>query len=246
MQAIRDSFKNEVGATARHAMGVHCILGLGRATYVTLVRNYLDADVHIGTEPPGAGGGRRVRHVPTHREVLDAVPIDSTLTLELFHGVMIQQWLGFLRALYREVIRRELQAPGTYDVSRIELRLDVAGLDPAQLQEAVAEAASTRFDFGTVAKEKLKEVARMLKISLSVVENDVVCVRQNVVVRNVLQHNHGILRASDLAELGARSLPSDDGKQISDLAVGDRVRRTPFDVDNCAHAMLRLADVLVP
>jgi hypothetical protein len=246
MISIRDSFIASVEETACDAVGVHVVIIEGISAYRAMYESTPDEQIELAAYEDRS---RIIRYSPTHENVLSTLNTNPFLAIEAFHGIVIQLWHEFLSDLYCAGVAQELATPGMYQLGEIELRIDAEALSGAALPEQLANAARVRFDFAVKSNEKLRVVAKMLKrteaIRQPAIQAHVDKIRQNVVVRNVLQHNRGILRSTDLDELGVKELPSDLGSKIHYVPAGFRVHRTPFDLDDCVASMVALARELV-
>jgi hypothetical protein len=246
MISIRDEFIASVEETACDAMGVHVVMLGGISASRAMYESTLTESIELAADEDGS---RVIRYSPTHEDVLATLKDNPFLAIEVFHGIVIQRWHEFLSDVYRAGVAQELDTPGKYELGVIDLRLDAGAVSAVALLEEVANAARVRFDFTVKSKEKLRVVAKMLKRTAAIrqpaIQVHVDTINQNVVARNVLQHNRGILRSDDLDELGAKELPVDLGLKILYASAGFRIHRTPFDLDNCVASVVAVARELV-
>ena len=71
--------------------------------------------------------------------------------------------------------------------------------------------------------------------------------KNDIIIRNLIQHNHGIVRAEDLRKAGISHFSSTS--QIAGTDVyreGDRIRRTPVDLRALANSAELVSEKLIP
>jgi len=91
MLAIRDRFVTTVEDTTRTAVGVFYIWIRGGVDYREFERSTMTAYVELrrDTETP-------IAYTPTHEQMIAILDRRPHMVVEIFHGLVIQQWHGFL------------------------------------------------------------------------------------------------------------------------------------------------------
>jgi hypothetical protein len=189
---------------------------------------------------------RLVSYHPTPQGIQRTLDSRPHIVVEHFQGLVVQQWHDFLADLYRAAVRAGLDTPGSR-VGGVAIKLDLDALHTAGLPDAVADAARDRFD--REESEKLPRVAKILGrtdvINVEALAGSKATIKANVLARNVLQHNAGIVRPYDLDANGG-PFDCDTGERIVKVGLGEQLQRTVYDLATCVDAMTKVAHALVP
>jgi hypothetical protein len=181
------------------------------------------------------------------RRLLEVFSHRDTVTNELMHAQVIQYWQDFLDELLLELTRRHFTGSRTYrGLGAIQLRLDCRQVNDENLIDELVERAGREFAFMEAA-EKLRLAARALGASIP--QQLSRAIKKDVTVRNVLQHNDGILRDEDLKRLGLKGagLPLRDNRgEERRHHAGDRVAISFWEVMGVCADVLEAATVLIP
>jgi hypothetical protein len=243
---IRGKFILNVGHSMDMANSLTALVRRGQAELSAHVARYPEATFTVGLGDPETATLRtRARPI---RALLDVFSQRDTVTNELIHAQVIQYWHDFLDELLAELVRRHLAGSRPYvGLGAIDLKLDCREITPANLVDRLVERAAKEFAF-MESMEKLRVAAKAL--SASVPDTLMRAVRKHVTVRNVLQHNDGILRHEDLRRLGlaGAGLPMTDSKgEPAVCHAGERVAVSFWELmlvcgDLCDAAMLLVPD----
>jgi len=126
------------------------------------------------------------------------------------------------------------------------VKLDLKGLTTETLEQEVLDAARRAFDFER-SDEKLKTISRTFGENLTAEEEQSrQVIQENIAIRNVIQHNHGVVRQEDLKRAGVKSFTIDHGDRMETAGIGQRVTRTAFDLEIFANALKTVATALSP
>lgn len=181
------------------------------------------------------------------RLLLEVFSQRDTVTDELIHAQVIQYWHDFLDELLLELARRHFTGSRTYPgLGTIQLRLDCRQVDHSCLVDQVVERAAREFAF-MEAMDKLRLAARALGVSIP--QELTRAIRKDVMVRNVLQHNDGMLRDEDLKRLGLKGagLPLlDKSGEERRHHPGDRVAISFWELMITCADLLDAAWLLIP
>lgn len=181
------------------------------------------------------------------RLLLEVFSQRDTVTNELMHAQVIQYWQDFLDALLLELARRHFTGSRTYPgLGTIQLRLDCRQVDHSCLVDQVVERAAREFAF-MEAMDKLRLAAKALGVCIP--QELTRAIKKDVTVRNVLQHNDGILRDEDLKRLGLKGagLPLlDKSGQERRHHAGDRVAISFWELLLTCADLLDAARLLIP
>lgn len=244
MQKIRDSFINKIESTASNAIGISVILELGAYNHIKNYANkYPNAKIFLGAGPPDQAGTRSLRFAPTHKNIQNLLQKNGNVLYELYLTKLIQHWFDFLAELYKKIINDKLTCNARYFIQKTQLYIDFDEAC-ANLKDHIIEASCNNFNF-LPADKKFEVIRKSLNINLNPVQSDVEQIRVNITVRNALQHNLGIITSYDLKNLGITHIEIDEGKSTTNIVAGQRITRTPFDIENLVLSFTKVAKILV-
>lgn len=244
MHAIRDAFVRSIGTTMSNAVGTSVVLNLGINAHKSSAQQTPNAQLLVGAGPPGQAGSRAVQFAPTHGNIQTLLQSNRNVLYELYLTELIQHWFDFLGELYKNAVDQKLSCNAPYSIPKIKVLLD---FDKAStnLRAHILETACEKFDF-LAADDKLRVVQKSLKVDLTNVQTDVRQIKVNIAVRNILQHNLGIVSTDHLQALDARSIEVDQGNGKVQITTGQRVPRSAFDLENLVFSFAKVASALVP
>lgn len=98
------------------------------------------------------------------------------------------------------------------------------------------------FEFKKSAKDKIKILENLTGSNLD--KQDKKIIFKNVVIRNVVQHNMGIIRKRDLGFLGINRITTDDGDRLLEFFEGDRIKISIYDLENFCRRSAKAAQLL--
>jgi hypothetical protein len=181
------------------------------------------------------------------RLLLEVFSQRDTVANELIHAQVIQYWHDFLDELLLELARRHFTGWRIYPgLGTVQLRLDCRRVGDPCLVDQVVEGAGREFGF-MEAMDKLRLAARALRVSIP--QELSRAIKKDVTVRNVLQHNDGILRDEDLKRLGLKGaglpLRDNSGEERRHHA-GDRVAISFWELMAACANLLDAAGLLIP
>lgn len=244
MQIIRDDFLNKIATTASNAVGASVVLQLGINNHKATAQQYPNAQLLVGDGPPGQSGTRSVQFAPTHQYIQNQLQQNRNVLYELYLTEIIQHWFDFLSDIYRKAVCDTLRCNANYALPKIQVRIDFNEAS-SNINSHIEEIASNNFDFLS-ADEKLKVIRKTLSINLTAIQSDINLIRINVKVRNILQHNLGVVSSDDLSELGVSSIDVDEGNSIKSIIADQKITRTAFDIENLVTSLATVVKTLVP
>ena len=241
---IRDQFINKVKAIASDSVGSFVILQLGVQQHKQYANSHPNAKILVGAGGPGTPGNRPVKYAPTHDRIQATLTTNKNMVLRLFLAELVQTWFDFLADIYEKALADNLNGVQSYTIPAAKTKVNFS-LSGSLLTQQLKETACKDFDF-LPAKEKLKIIKDTLSKNLSDQAAQLDTIRTNIKVRNILQHGNGIVSAEDLSELGSSSIKEDHGNSIKSVTAGQKISRTPFDIENLVDAMVDVACALIP
>jgi hypothetical protein len=243
MQVLRDRFIGTVEDTARTAVGVFWVWIQGGVAYRKFEQSTLSAYIELKRDE-----NTPIAYTPTHEQIIAMLDRRPHMIVDVFHGLAIQQWHEFLADIFRAAVRAALDASNKVNLRKVDLTLRLDRLGTAALPDAVADAARDDFDRDDN-DGKFERVARMLTRWEALQEPAIVAhratIKENVLVRNVLQHAGGVVRPYDVERNGGPFV-CDSGKATHRIGAGQDVHRTIFDLERCVTSMVAVARALVP
>ena len=187
---------------------------------------------------------RTIKYASTHQETQSILQSNPNILFELFLTEIIQYWFDFLLAIYTEVLEANLLNNSNYPIPDTKLKVNLS-LSGVNLSQNIKDTACKDFGFLN-ASEELKIIKKALGVNLSTIPSDVALLKTNIQVRNILQHRNGIVNQKDLSDLGAASIDEDHGDSQKSIVAGQKITRTPFDIENLTDSLINIAKTLIP
>ena len=243
--SIRDDFIQKITEATEKAMGAYVVLQLGIKQHQSFSNPYLSAPISVMVGHPN-NPGRTIKYAPTHQQTQSMLQNNPNILLELFLTEIIQYWFDFLLAIYTEVLEANLlnNSNSNYPIPDAKLKVNLS-LSGVNLSQNIKDTACKDFDF-LKASDKLKIITKALNKNLSTITIDVTLLKTNIQVRNILQHRNGIVNQKDLSDLGIASIDEDHGNLPKSIVAGQKITRTPFDLENLTDSLINIAKTLIP
>ena len=244
METIKDSFINKVKSAATLGIGVQLILGIGHREHKKTAAKYPDAWLMVGVGAPTDPDPRVVKYIPTHKMASDLIEANPNVVLELVLTELIQYWFDFLSDVYRYLLSKVLAGDTTIKLRKCQVKLNPTDLGIGDINTYVENSCVDAFDFEN-AQEKLVIVRKALNVDLTGVQNQVNEIKKFITIRNIFQHNLGVIRHDDITAIGSTSITLDEGDKITEYKVGDRIKISPFDIEICADSLIEVNNALI-
>lgn len=244
MQSIKNSFISEITQSATIAVGASVVLQLGINNHQKIATNHPNATLRMGAGLPGTVGVRAIQLAPTHHQIQNILSNNRDILFELYLTELIQHWFDFLGDVYKKAISDNLSGATQYSIPVVKIKVNFA-LTGSSLNQSLVDSACGDFSFLS-APDKLKTVRKILRVDLASVVNDVALIKENIQVRNILQHRGGIISSGDLADLGVTSITEDHGNSTKAIVAGQKVTRTGFDIENLVNSLTTVSSTLIP
>ena len=164
--------------------------------------------------------------------------------MELVLSELVQHWSDYLLELYKEIIKKSLRGEGGYKIPKLQPKIDAIKISSTNLELVLIDACLESFDFES-SQNKLPIIKKALDADLSGVSDDIANIKKFIIVRNICQHNLGIVRVDDITLLGLANISLDAGNSTRHFKVGDRLELSPFDIEACADSIIAIAQALV-
>ncbi len=245
MYQTKVEFVDSIGSIACEAFGLFVILEWGLTDHLTTVAENPNARMMIGVGFPEEKK-RIIKYIPTHKEVHDKLYNNREVIFERYISVIVQKWYDFLAKIYKNALVSNIEGNTQYSIPSEKLKIDLSKKSNLIL-ENVIESAVKNYDFLN-SDEKLSVIKKTFNVDNArwdASRNDLDVIKENVLIRNIFQHNHGIIKAEDLQHLGKEYFEEDYGDSKKKKTVGMKIIRTPFDIENCVDSMIRAANMII-
>lgn len=244
MKTICNSFVNRIKNTTKLGLGASTIFQLGHNCYIETALKFPDAQILIGSGKPNEPNARIIKYATTHKELFKLMENNKGLLLELVLSELVQHWFDYLLEIYKEVIKKSIRGEKCYNLPKLQPKIDVTKISSTNLEQVLIDASVESFDFET-SQNKLHIIRKALNVDLSNVSNDVESIKKFITIRNIFQHNLGVVRTDDVVGLGFANISLDTGKSIRQFKVGDRLELSPFDIEAYADSIIAVSQALV-
>ena len=238
-------FIDGIEAKACSAFGVFCVLQNGISGHWNITKKTPNSRLFIGVGHPNESK-RVIKYVPTHQKIHDELIENRNLVLSLYFGEIIQLWYDYLMDIYKELLLWNIYSDGHFIIQSENIKVDLS-LPKEQLINSIIEGAVRNFDF-LPANEKLTRVKKALSRSddeWHVGDEYIKSIRINILIRNIMQHNLGIISEDDIKALGCGFFEEDYGDSIVKKSVGMKISRTPYDIEKLVDSMKEMANIIV-
>lgn len=245
MQTIRDSFINKIALSAQNSVGATTVLQLGINEHAPIATQFPNSSIKIGVGHPTSQNARAISFSPTHKQTQNILQNNRNILFELYLTEIVQHWFDFLSEIYERALSSNLSGNSGYTLEKIRIStVDFSSL--TALKNSAIKSAVDDFDFLRAA-EKTKIIKKILNITFSQQEEkDIAVIKTNIQVRNILQHNGGIVKQKDIDELGTNHIEQDEGNTITRIVAGQKITRTAFDIEKLVSSMIKIANVIIP
>lgn len=134
----------------------------------------------------------------------------------LTHAFMIQEWHLFLENVFEKTVNYNLLNKRMPKFQKMVMKIDFEDVDLSTGPKAriyVCDKLKRTFSFESY-DEKIAKTRKL--VDLQNFTNELHFIKKNVIVRNIFQHQKGIVSSHDLERLGGKlSLLDDNGSSIS-------------------------------
>lgn len=127
-----------------------------------------------------------------------AEPTGRQDLLVLIHATLIQEWLIFLDCVFGEAVLHYLKEGLPSRLPSMSFKLNkVKPESLVQMRKSICNSAKDSFSF-TSYPRKITTLLKLFDVEIN--ENIQAEMKKHVTVRNIFQHNRGLVKESDLAE----------------------------------------------
>lgn len=187
---------------------------------------------NIGQTSSATGDQWNIQAIPEH---------ESSDVLVLVHASLVQEWTIFLDSVFSQAVLYLLKVGNVEKLP--EETLDLKYLDPSNmgnLRKSIANIACENFSFRPYDK-KIKIICSMFGVEddSGNSASDSAKMRKHVEIRNVFQHNRGIVRKKDLERIGIKSFKIlQDDQSIEEYVEGNKIILTLCEIQNLNNTII--------
>ena len=247
MQEIRNSFQEDIEESVKVAHALLAIASIGEMEITNKTCEEQNSSYQFVAPCTQSGlVNLEVFSSVTYKDIIGIYFNHKGALPELVHAQLIQKWYGFLNQLVEQMVYDHVSGVRLYPKIRnkkVELNLEVVERNNlVQIQE-ISRRFREAFDFEK-GYEKLAQVANWLNIEVDKDLKD--SIKKHIIVRNLLQHNHGCIRDSNLKELGKASIQLiDESINIKEFKVEERVKISIYELFRVWEDFHKVADTLI-
>lgn len=243
MKNIRDSFQADLDRWLRLAKSLVALEIFGEDQLEKLIKNDPEHKISMGVGTPPPPDRKKV----LAKDLLTELQSNHGIVQEIVHGYLIQIWYEFLRKIFEKILEEHFSGQRYYpNAPNIKIGLNFAEDDDSNIISNIQKKASKSFDF-IDNDEKMGKIAKSLKTKINQGLQDRII--KHIIVRNVIQHNRGVLRDEDLQKLGCQggniSLIDDQNKP-KQYKQGDRVVISYWEVEALKNDLYEASNQLIP
>lgn len=246
MKLVKEAFVNSLERELLAAISLSCVVDMGKTHFESRAEELKGKFRHgfISVNEPQLGQFANAN--VAIEEAYEFVKFNPWLVIEIFHGLMIQSWFQFLFGIYVEMIYDTRHGHRTYPIDKVRVPVDPEVLSKEYLPDTIRRSLMDNFDFQK-AEEKLRIVAKGLGKKVEHLEPELGIIRQEILVRNLIQHNKGNIRIDDIEQnRGPFSRVDKSAGRIKQFSSGNRIERDLYDLRMLAGVMHRISDKLLP
>lgn len=245
MKLVQERFLNALNEELHAAISLTYVVDLGKNKFEshpeTSRGTYRHGFISINEPELGMFANSSV-------DVVDAyefVKTNSTLVFEVFHNLMIQSWFQFLSGLHREMIYSLRHAERKYDIDKKKISISLELLSKKHLPDVIFHDICDDFEREN-ADKKISIVLKGLGKNSATLEPELSIIRQEIIVRNLIQHNKGVIRDEDIEKNGKSFTKVDmTAGRIEKLSAGQRIQRDLSDIRKLAAVFYSISEKLL-
>jgi hypothetical protein len=246
MKKIRDCFQQELVESLQIAHSLIAISSLGEEPLLENMKKNPESGHQFAIPIPGAMGIEIAKlNFMTWKDIFATYHAHKAAIHELVHAQMVQKWYDFLNQLFEKVVKDHFSGVKSYPkVPQLKVTIDFSIDNSTTLIQNIPERAREWFDF-IKAEEKINKIEKILGIQID--QQLKSSIKKHIIVRNILEHNNGVIRDRDVKDLGSQVINLfDDSATDKDFKVGDRVKITFYELLRIRHDFHKAASIMIP
>ncbi|MCT7979760.1 hypothetical protein [Laspinema olomoucense] len=243
MKNIRDLFQADLDRSLKLAKSLVALEIFGENQLEKLIKNDPEHKISMGV---GTSLHPDIEKVLT-KDLLTELQSNPGIVQEIVHGYLIQVWYEFLGQIFQAILHEHFCGPNDYSkLPKINVQLDLAISNSSNIVSNIEEKAANWFEHEKN-HEKINKIEKYLEISID--ENLKQRIKKYIIVRNVIQHNRGVLRDQDLETLGRKGgniTLINDSQQHQAYTAGERVMISYWEVEALKNDLYEASNQLIP
>ncbi|ACK69881.1 hypothetical protein PCC7424_1438 [Gloeothece citriformis PCC 7424] len=200
----------------------------------------------LSIKESGDGSSSAVTEGINIKQALEIVSKDKDAIEKLFFSRAIQIWYDFLNRILESLVDSHLSGKKSYPkLNKIkQVNIDFKQINPDNFREQIILAIKDSFDFSK-GLEKLQPLEKALEIKIP--QNEKYQIKKFIIVRNLIEHNQGQIRETDLNEMGVNIIKLYDqwGKE-QEYKLNDKVEIGLDELRKVKEVFEKVANILIP
>ena len=246
MKLVLEKFKKSIKSELLAAISIDFIIKMGKDAYLEneaqidqslLSHGFIDFTIDEDCELSNTW--------KSVKDCYDFVDDNPYYLVEVFHGLMIQSWHVFLADIYAEMTYSTRHADKVYSIGKIEVNINPEELSKDYLPDAIRIRSTQKFKFYPTDKQ-LSIINKALEIVVDDLNPEIKKIKQEINVRNLIQHNKGIIREEDIERNNGNFTHVHQTESRNEVFyVGDRINRDILDLRVLAGNFFSIAEKML-
>lgn len=236
MKLLQQSFNNQIKIQLKEALSLELVQSFG----FPRLKEFSEKNPDTGTFalrqhmklPESAPFITNI----SHSEAVKIVENHTNLVFEIFHSNLIQKWFTYLGDVFFLLISDNLLKKASFKIPEIKIDFSFVDIGDSSLAETIRSQIVESFEYLS-AEKKWDYLRRSLALEDPEIREKYQIIKREIIIRNLIQHNMGVVRPEDLKKAGVNCFTSDEGGSTTAFKENSRIRRGIFDLENLVYAM---------
>lgn len=247
MQEIRDTFQKELDELLLLAKGFIALINFGKF-YLEQFDPNTEFSVHVRHESPLLPSV--TSELVNFGDILNIYGHNQNAIEEMIHTQSVQKWHDFLGKVYEQILIEQLGGKKSYAaLNNVSIKkIDLSTAEANNIITKVQESALSSFNFEP-ADKRLDTIITALERKKTIPNELKKAIQKHITVRNVFQHNNGVLRTDDIKkwDKGATEITLLDKDAIPEQKkAGDALIITYWELEAVKQDFYQAASLLIP
>lgn len=176
---------------------------------------------------------------------IDPQKVDSEDLRILTHAFIIQEWHLFLDNVFVGVVEDKLCHAKKPNLPRMNIKLDFEDVDLstiAKTRRYIFRKLKETFSFEGY-DEKIDRIKKIVDLT-TYYNTELPFIKKNVIVRNIFQHQKGIVSQDDLSRLGGSLILLDDANVSVSYNAGEKLKMSKPEINELFQTLGRVTNNL--
>jgi hypothetical protein len=225
LKKICEEVENDLTEWFQVALTLESIITLGHNLIIKDMTDDIDTSITCFKYSLKTTTGQYIDNQLSFKQVIEGYSNYNSIIVELVFLRIVQHWYDFLNKIIELVVKEHISGVKIYkDIPITNVAFDLNNFCST---EDLPELIKDSFDKNIKNIDKTKKITKCLGVTL---DNDSQqCIKKAIIVRNLLEHNKGIVRQKDLNDLGGQLFLIYNG-ELKQYGVNARVVLTTSDL----------------